>query len=360
MITSRYAEEWKQIGTYPSSWKKGETTPKRNYPITPAENLRLVLAGRKPLYFTMVSDMRAFNPEIIPDSMARAFVISDEPFFGAPGFRGGKDMFGVEWEYIEVAGGSMVRPGNPMVPDINEWEKYVRFPNLDDYDWEGSSKRNAHMFDKDRPTRCWIMTGLNERLISLMDFQNVLLAYIDEDQKPGVHRFYDALSNFYCSEYIPRLKKYFDFDILMFNDDWGTARDAQFSPDTAREMLLPYLKRIVDRCHEMGILFELHSCGKNDKLVPVFVEAGVDIWMPQNKVNDFDLLYRLCGKDILLGIPTETTPDMPDEDAFEAAKAYVRRFGKDGHVIVSDDLPPQHPKMAEWLYALSRDFLQAD
>jgi hypothetical protein len=94
----------------------------------------------------------------------------------------------------------------------------------------------------------------------------------------------------------------------------------------------------------MGILFELHSCGKNDKLVPVFVEAGVDIWMPQNKVNDFALLYRLCAKDILLGIPTETTPDMPDEDAFEAAKAYVRRFGKDGHVIVSDDLHPAAPE----------------
>jgi hypothetical protein len=39
-------------------------------------------------------------------------------------------MFGIEWEYIPAAGGSMVRPGKPFLEDANEWKEKVVGPML--------------------------------------------------------------------------------------------------------------------------------------------------------------------------------------------------------------------------------------
>ena len=59
----------------------------------------------------------------------------------------------------------MVRPGNPLkVPDICEWEKYITFPNIDEYDWEGSAKTNAPYIGNGRVTMVWMMNGLFEGL----------------------------------------------------------------------------------------------------------------------------------------------------------------------------------------------------
>jgi hypothetical protein len=81
-----------------------------------------------------------FNPKIIPDNIARAFVI--ESFVLDRKDYGGKDMFGVEWEYVEVATGSMVKPGSPILKDANEWEDKLIFPDIDKWDWKGSAESN--------------------------------------------------------------------------------------------------------------------------------------------------------------------------------------------------------------------------
>ena len=41
---------------------------------------------------------------------------------------GGPDMFGIEWEYVPVAGGSMVRPGTPLLEDANDWNQILKLP----------------------------------------------------------------------------------------------------------------------------------------------------------------------------------------------------------------------------------------
>jgi len=353
-----YLKEWEPIGSYPSGWGAGATYVKRNFPISERENFLRVLRKEKPVFMPQEVDMTALVPDVIPDHRVRAFVIGGEPFVGGSegteNFKGGPDMFGVEWEYIPITNGSMVKPGSPKVPDINHWEDYVTFPDLDSFDWERSAQINAVMQNPNRLLRCWLMNGLNERLISLMDFANTLIAYIDDEQKEGVHRFFDKLCIFY-DDLIGRYKKYYNADILMFNDDWGTARAPQFSLETAREMLVPYLKRIVDSAHKNGMYFELHSCGKNDRLVPAFVEAGVDMWLPQEFVNDFDLLYKLVDGRLVLGIPTDTTPEMSDEECQKVMEKYWKRFGGNGRVFINTSFPPQHPKAAEYMYCLSRE-----
>jgi hypothetical protein len=326
---------------------------KRSFPISPQENMRRMLTGAGPVWLPSDDNMLFFAPRIIPDNTARAWALEAEPIMPGDPAEGGKDMFGVEWEYVPVTGGSMVRPGNPKVRDITRWEDYVVFPDLDGLDWAGSAYRNAGLLTEDRMRRISFLTGMNERLISLMDFDKVMLAYADEDQKPGVHRFYDRLCTFYDG-LLDRYRKYYNADIVMFNDDWGTQRGPQFSLATAREMLVPYMRRIAESCHRRGMYLELHCCGKNDIVAPAIAESGVDLWKPQ-EINDYDLLFSLIGYRVSLCFPSDSTPDMSDAECFESAKRFLSRYGKYRRVILSTITAPQHPLIAEFVYYLSRE-----
>lgn len=85
----------------------------------------------------------------------------------------------------------------------------------------------------------------------------------------------------YC-EMLERMKKYLHIDMVTFHDDWGTQRAPFFSLNTCMEMIVLYLKRICARAHELGMIFELHSCGMDEPLVPAMLESGVDMWAGQN------------------------------------------------------------------------------
>jgi len=357
-LNKKYDEEWKQVGEYYSPWGPDRRDPKRNYPITPRENFERLLTGKKPVYMPVITDMLPFAPRIVPDNAVRAWALEVDCILPGSPAEGGPDMFGVEWQYVQVTGGSMVRPGNPKVKDIRHWEDYISFPDLDDWDWEGSAERNAKLFTEDRMNRVWLMNGLNERLISFMDFDKAMMAYVDEESKEGVHRLFDRLCTFY-DDLIERFRKYYKCDVLMFNDDWGTKHGPQFSLDTAREMIVPYMRRIAESCHKRGMYLELHCCGKNDLLAPVIAESGVDIWVPQEIINDFELIYSLIGDKVYLGIPSDSTPEMSDSECLECAERFMEKFGKYGNVILNTTFPPQHPRIEEFLYYLSRDAYSA-
>lgn len=95
--------------------KVGEngTAPIFDTPITPAENFLAVFAGKNPLWMPMTTDTRNFTPRIDIDNVARGFVFDGEEKIAPENF-GGPDMFGTEWVFVPVAGGSMVKPAPPV------------------------------------------------------------------------------------------------------------------------------------------------------------------------------------------------------------------------------------------------------
>ena len=40
--------------------------------------------------------------------------------------KGGKDMFGVEWTYVDAVGGAIPVPGNPLLENADEWTEKSR------------------------------------------------------------------------------------------------------------------------------------------------------------------------------------------------------------------------------------------
>ena len=198
-------KESKVIGTAKLFSKAGlADSPIYNTPITPRENIKLMLDGKVPFWIPGEQDVFTINPEILPDNTSRAFVIELDP--QSSDTFGGKDMFGIEWEYIPSVGGSMVKPGKPVLTDIADWAKALKFPNLDDYDWEGSSKKNAPSIDRNKIVMSWVFNGLFERLISFLDFEAAAMALLDEEQQDDVHALLSKLCDMY-DDLIGRLQK---------------------------------------------------------------------------------------------------------------------------------------------------------
>ena len=212
-------------------------------PITPRENMLRLYQGKTPMWAPFSSgENNHIMIDVDPENVARS------P--GNPPKR--IDGWGVEWIFVEIAGGAMVKPGSPLVPDINEWEKYVTIPDPDTWDWEGCYERAKENIDPDRLTYIAVPGCLFERLIAVLDFANAAVALIDDDQKEAVHRFFRVVTDIH-KKFYTNCKKWFNADIVNFNDDWGSQRAEFFSVDTAREMLLPYIKELVDHVHSLGM-----------------------------------------------------------------------------------------------------------
>lgn len=299
----------------------GGRAPVFSTPATPKEKILAALRGEAPLWLPMTSDCKKFVPRVIPDNLPRGLLLESRPF-SRERFTGGKDMFGVNWVWDARAGGSMVVPGAPLICEACELDCKLLWPDPGTWDWAGSSRENAGYIQTDFLLGTTIFTGFFERLISLMDFQNAAIALIDEDDQPYIHRFFDRLCTLY-EEMIPRYRRYFGVDLIELHDDWGSQRAPFFSLDTVREMIVPYLRRVVDCAHANGMVFELHSCGCNAALTPAMIEAGVDAWAPQRTANDTQAIYETYGARITIGVSCPLSPDAPERQYIEWAGQFV-------------------------------------
>lgn len=310
-------------------------------PITPRENTLRLYQGKTPMWapFSMgdnVSIMVDCDPENQARSPRPAGVSSDTPI---------GDGYGVEWVYVDVVGGAMVKPGNPICPDIEHWEDYVTIPDPDTWDWEGCYQRNKDKLKPEHAVMINLPGCLFERLIAVLDFSNAAVALVDDDLKPAVHRFFRAITDVH-KKYYTLCKKWFHADIVNFNDDWGSQRAEFFSVDTAREMLLPYVKELVDHVHGMGMYFDLHCCGFVEHFVPLFIEAGEDSWGGQ-PLNDKWKLKQMYGDRFIFTDGPVFTPEM-DEAAKDAEIArFFTRSGADNRILVELREPALRAKVYE-------------
>jgi hypothetical protein len=296
-------------------------------PVSPRENYEALYKKELPLWLPLSADANIFAPRVNPDNISRGMAL-EANHLAPEELVGGRDMFGIEWVYIPQVGGSMVTPGKPAFIDANDWNKVLKFPDIDKWDWEGSAKVNAGYLNDNRALTFSMLNGLYERLISFMDFDNAVVALIDDDQKDAVHALFDKLATLY-DQIIEKAKKYFNPMIINFHDDWGGQQAPFFSLATVQEMILPYLKRVVDSVHSRGMFFDMHSCGKNELLVSAYIDAGCDAWGGPQPMNDKDMLYEKYGDKLIIGLDPdiEFTPATLDADAIASAKRFIAKYG---------------------------------
>jgi hypothetical protein len=274
-----------------------------------------------------VADAVIFSPGVNPDNIARAFAYDGGFVPGVSNLTGGADMFGIEWEYVPVAGGSMVRPGIPLLEDANDWPEKLVWPDIDSWDWEGAKTLNAGYLSSPNSNYCWFLNGYFERLISFMEFEGAIIALVDDDQKDAVKAFFEKLTDLYIRIFDKYFEYFPEIDVMYFHDDWGSQKNTFFAPGVAEEMIVPYMKKLTDHIRARGKRSELHSCGQNQLQVPNYIAAGWDAWTPQ-AMNDTEKLYELYGDKILIGVVPEIydAENTSEEEQRALARAYADKY----------------------------------
>ena len=303
--------------------------------MTPRENFIRFLKNEEYEWTPTNVDQLQFRPTLILDHVARGMVAQQNPYTGE---YGGKDLFGIDWVFEPAVGGSMEVA--PLFEDIEDWEDHVVFPDVDSLDWEGCAKENEEYLKTDKIVFSTIYTGFFERLISFVGFENSAMALIDEDQQEDVHKIFEKLTEVYI-KLVQRLHRHFNVEIIEIHDDWGTQRDTMFSVATLKEMILPYMKKVIDAAHEEGMFVELHSCGKIDSFIPAVIEAGFDTWRGQAAVIDKKTLVENYGDKFKFGVEIRPAAPLSDEEAMELAKKTLADYqGKNVWVVLARTVSP--------------------
>jgi hypothetical protein len=325
MTISRFdPKELKVVREIPPRIPGGPSTPVYDFPA-PLKEAYKALLQRHPIWTLTGVESTVFTPSMYPDNVARGFIYEAVPPDRSK--FGGKDIFGIEWVYVETVGGSIVRPGNPFLANANEWKEKLVWPDIDSWDWEGSAKLNESLINGDRMLSCWIMNGYFERLISFMDFEGAAVAMIDEEQQDAVKELFEALTDLYI-RIVDKFIDHFKAEAFCVHDDWGSQMAPFFSPAVTKELIVPAMRRLTDHIHERGALADFHSCGHIEQQVPNMIEAGWNSWsgMP---MNDTQGLYEKYGDKIIIGvIPDKFEPDASEEKQREMARNFADRFCK--------------------------------
>lgn len=129
-------------------------------------------------------------------------------------------------------------------------------------------------------------------------------------------------------------------DIVYMADDYCSQLGPLFSPAQFNEFVVPYLTEFVDITHRHNKKFLLHCCGAVRPLLPMVIDAGVDMLEPiQTRAEGMDPqgLKRDFGGDLcfyggvdLQEILCQGTP----QQVADEVKRLIDILGKDGGYIV--------------------------
>lgn len=299
--------------------------------LTPRENAKLAYAHKIPQWIPcFYSDFQIIQacPEM-------------ERY---PGNAVGKDFWGVEWTYEPNISAPLPTPGKFLFEDIEDWRSCVKFPDLDAIDWKAQAEKDLYTdfmavasgggivrrkdgksnYDDDKLRLLMITNGPFERLHAMMGFENTLAALVTDPEE--CEAYFEAVFNWKI-EYVKRIGRYYDIDVINAHDDYGTADRMFMNPELWLRLIKPHLKRLVDACHEQGFLYQHHSCGFVEPIIPDMVEIGADAIDTLQACNtnlaqlkkEFGDRLTFCG-----GFDNMHVLDVPGVSA-EAIKAEYRR-----------------------------------
>lgn len=330
-------------------------------PIPVYENFKMLFRGETPYWIPnngwFFCDTQEFRPRQGRDCRAHHQCLDGGPLIDytkVPKLQRGWFDLPLEWEPLSC--GATVRPGNPTLEDMNDWKEVLQWPSLEEIDFDEMKRMNETYLGTDRINQLGIHLGFWERMMCLMDVSNAAIALVDEDQEYAVQSFLDKLSDFYC-DYITRVSKIGRIDSVMIHEDWGTNNSAFFSLDTARKFFVAPIKKVVDTCHSLNIIYEHHCCGKAQALAPAMVECGTDYWFPQSTINDVDKLIEDFKNDHLtFAVGNPILPKgSSEEEVRKIAKEFVDKYKDKGVLFCADSSTTRIPGHDHSLFPIFRD-----
>lgn len=266
----------------------------------------------------------------------------------------------LEWHIVENELGGRYKIWTDREIGMSQW---IDFPVRDRQSWE----RFKPWLNPDQPSRypeywddlvrTWRgrdyplgITGGSYYgwLRDWVGMENLALWYYDRPDL--VHEIVDYVADFVIRWTARALRDVPDIDFASIWEDMCMKTGPLISPELYREFHLEPMRRVIKVLREAGVkLITLDSDGKVDALIPIWLEAGVDVVYPIERASGCDpVRYRAeHGKRLRMygGIDKRVLRDGVPRKAIEeevAAKVGLIREG--GYVpMVDHAIPPDVP-----------------
>jgi uroporphyrinogen decarboxylase len=206
-------------------------------------------------------------------------VVSVQPEYIGPPLEPGYDMYGRRHEDIDYGSGSYAEcVYHPLAEyqTIEEIEQHYTWPTADWFDY---SAIPAQINGREHYP---IRGGGSEPFLIYKDLRGMEQAYMDMVLNPElVHYCLDKLFHF-CYENTCRIYEQLpgQVNISYIAEDFGGQEQLLFSARMIREFFIPRMKRMIDLAHEAGAFAFFHSDGAIREIIPMMINAGIDILNP--------------------------------------------------------------------------------
>jgi uroporphyrinogen-III decarboxylase len=165
-------------------------------------------------------------------------------------------------------------------------------------DWQYASQVYN---ESDLPVFVYVC-GLFGTARHLLGFENLMFAYYDQPQL--LHAIGEQWVKLYTSllEEICACAK---IDAIDFWEDMAYRNGPMIGPAVFQEFMTPYYKRVIDCARSLGVeVFEVDSDGNVEKLIPLFLDVGVNMMYPfevQAGMDVLDVRRRYGNKLVIQG-----------------------------------------------------------
>lgn len=233
----------------------------------------------------------------------------------------------IYWGENEPGAMPIVNDDNKAIPDVTEWKKYIKSPNLNQtLDWSGAKAQADDIHSQGKLTMSLMATGLFEQAHYLMGFEDTLMNFLMEPD--DMHELLDYITD-YKMTYAKLLVENLHPDVVLFHDDWGSKTNLFMSPEVWREFFKPRYAKIYGYFKSQGVIVMHHADSYCQAIVKDMVEIGIDIWQGVLPQNDIPAIQQETeGKLILMGGLDASVIDVNDHSE-EVIRQEVARACKE-------------------------------
>lgn len=231
----------------------------------------------------------------------------------------------------------MVTPENQVIQDMEEWQKYVKVPDLRancSQGWETVQLKKAEVPDE-YLTMTIMGTGIFEQMHMLMTFEDTLcnlLLYPEE-----THELIDVITE-YRLEYMKLIVENLHPDVILSHDDFGSQTSLFMKPEVWREFFKEPYRRLYSYLHENDVLVMHHADSYCEPIAMDMAEIGIDVWQGVLPTNNIAAITKeLNGRMALMGgIDSAIDREgVTEEEVRKETQRALKEYGDLPHFIPS-------------------------
>ena len=198
--------------------------------------------------------------------------------------------------------------------------------------------------------------GLYWNMRQMMGTERLSMAFYDQPQL--VHEILDFMVEFFIKLTGKALKET-NPDAFCFNEDFAFKNGPLISPKIYKEFFLTRHKRIIEFLKKNGVkVVELDSDGNPEVLIPMLIEAGVDLIWPLEAAANMDpvKIRKEYGKDLAFSGGIDKRELAKDRKAIDAElkKKIVPLLETGGYIPTVDHTVPPEISLENFRYYLEQ------